>query len=81
MKAAAVGGNYKVIRQAIEQLDKATRRFAEIMMDMDVMGAMKGQTMDAAGETHGRRPKRAAPLRQGRVRGGRSKLDEKLNTE
>jgi len=62
LKAAADGANYKVIRQAIDQLDKATHRFAEIIMDMDVMGAMKGQTMDAAGETMGEGPTAPHPF-------------------
>jgi len=53
LKASVAGGNYRVIRQGIEQLDKATRRFAELMMDLEVMGAMKGQTMEAASETIG----------------------------
>jgi molecular chaperone DnaK/molecular chaperone HscA len=47
---SAAGSDYRLIRQKIEQLDKATRRFAELMMDSEVMGAMKGQTMEAAGE-------------------------------
>jgi molecular chaperone DnaK/molecular chaperone HscA len=46
--ASATGSDYRLIRHNIEQLDKATRRFAELMMDSEVMGAMKGQTMDAA---------------------------------
>ena len=37
------------------------------MMDSEVMGAMKGQTMDAAGESMGADVHRAARLRQGRV--------------
>ncbi len=66
LKAAVQGGDYKVIRQGIERLDQATRRFAELMMDSAVSGAMKGQTMAAAGRVDGRRSDRAAPLRQGR---------------
>jgi Fe-S protein assembly chaperone HscA len=50
VKASLEGGDRKIIRQAIELLDKATRRLAELMMDLDVMGAMKGQTMQAAGD-------------------------------
>ena len=53
LKISSAAGDYKLIRQNIEQLDKATRRFAELMMDSDVMSAMKGQTMDAAGESMG----------------------------
>ena len=62
LKASVQGGNYKVIRQAIERLDKATRRLAEVMMDMDVMGAMKGQTMEAAGESMGEGPSAPHPF-------------------
>jgi molecular chaperone DnaK/molecular chaperone HscA len=49
VKASIQGGDYKIIRQAIERLDKATRRFAELMMDSAVSGAIKGQTMEQAG--------------------------------
>jgi molecular chaperone DnaK/molecular chaperone HscA len=62
LKVSTEGGNYKVIRQGIDRLDKATHRFAEIMMDMDVMGAMKGQTMDDAGETMGQGPSAPHPF-------------------
>jgi molecular chaperone DnaK/molecular chaperone HscA len=50
LQQAIRGGDYKVIRQGIEQLDKHTRRFAEIMMDSAVSGALGGKTMQAAGE-------------------------------
>ena len=50
LKSAVAGGDYKVIRAGIERLDKATRRFAEIMMDSAVTGALGGKTMAAAGE-------------------------------
>jgi molecular chaperone DnaK/molecular chaperone HscA len=53
---SAAGNDYRLIRHNIEQLDKATRRFAELMMDSEVMGAMKGQTMSAAGEGMGTAP-------------------------
>jgi Fe-S protein assembly chaperone HscA len=53
LKSAMGGDNYRVIRQGIERLDKSTRRFAELMMDTEVMGAMKGQTMAAAGASMG----------------------------
>jgi len=62
LQSAAGGGNYKVIRAGIERLDQATRRFAELMMDMDVMGAMKGQTMQAAGEGMGEGPTAPHPF-------------------
>jgi molecular chaperone DnaK len=50
VKASLKGGDYKIIRKAIEQLDKHTRRFAEIMMDTAVTGALSGKTMAAAGD-------------------------------
>jgi molecular chaperone DnaK/molecular chaperone HscA len=62
LKASIEGGDYRIIRQGIEQLDKATRRFAELMMDMEVMGAMKGQTMQAAGESIGEGPTAPHPF-------------------
>ncbi len=42
-KPRSAGGDYKLIRNAIEHLDKATRRFAELMMDSAVTGAMRRQ--------------------------------------
>ena len=62
LTGSAAGGSYKVIRAGIEQLDKATRRFAELMMDTEVMGAMKGQTMQAAGANLGEAPTAPHPF-------------------
>jgi len=53
LKASVTGGDYKIIRNAIERLDKKTRRFAEIMMDSAVTGALGGKTMQAASESVG----------------------------
>ncbi len=53
LKASLEGGDHRVIRNAIEMLDKATRRLAEVMMDTAVAGSMKGQTMQTAGEQMG----------------------------
>ena len=53
VEASLKGTDYKLIRRSIETLDKATRRFAELMMDSAIGGAMKGQTMAAAGEGMG----------------------------
>jgi molecular chaperone DnaK len=50
LKASIAGGDYKIIRKAIETLDKKTRRFAEIMMDTAVTGALGGKTMSAASD-------------------------------
>jgi molecular chaperone DnaK len=61
LKQSIVGGDYKVIRKGIEQLDKHTRRFAEIMMDSAVTGALGGKTMAEAGEAIEASQQGAAP--------------------
>jgi molecular chaperone DnaK/molecular chaperone HscA len=53
---ARKGTDYKAIREAIDALDRATRRFAELMMDSAVSSALTGQTMDAAGKSMGVAP-------------------------
>jgi molecular chaperone DnaK len=40
----------KAIRDAVKGLDVATRRFAELMMDAAVSGAMRGKTMQSASD-------------------------------
>ena len=67
LDASIKGGEYKIIRQAIERLDKATRRFAELMMDSAVSGAMTGQTMQAAGEKMGDGPTAPHPFAKAQV--------------
>ena len=62
LTGSVASGDYKVIRAGIERLDKATRRFAELMMDTEVMGAMKGQTMQAAGANLGEAPTAPHPF-------------------
>ncbi len=62
LKAAITGGDYRVIRQGIERLDKATRRFAELMMDNAVTGALGGKTMQSAGESLGEGPTAPHPF-------------------
>jgi Fe-S protein assembly chaperone HscA len=75
LKAAVMGGDYKLIRKSIEGLDQATRRFAELMMDTAVSGAMKGKTMGAAGESMGEGPTAPHPFAKAQV------LDSKSETE
>ncbi len=45
------GDDYRAIREGIEHLDRATRRFAELMMDAAVTGALGGKTMSAAADS------------------------------
>jgi molecular chaperone DnaK/molecular chaperone HscA len=73
LQASVQGGDYKIIRQGIERLDRATRRFAELMMDSAVSGAMKGQTMAAAGESMGDGPTAPHPFAKAEI--ASSKLD------
>jgi molecular chaperone DnaK (HSP70) len=42
------------IREAIAALDQATRHFAELMMEAAVASAIRGKTMDAAGDELGK---------------------------
>jgi Fe-S protein assembly chaperone HscA len=50
------GDDLPAIRQATEALDKATRRFAELMMEQAVSSAIKGETMDSASTKLGEGP-------------------------
>jgi Fe-S protein assembly chaperone HscA len=67
VKASLKGDDYKVIRNAIEQLDRKTRRFAEIMMDSAVSGALQGKTMSSAGESMGKGPSAPHPFAKAQI--------------
>jgi len=43
------GNDYHAIREAIDVLNKATMRLAELMMDTAVSTALKGKAMDDTG--------------------------------
>ena len=62
LDASIKGGDYKVIRNAIESVDKKTRRLAEIMMSSTLSEAMTGKTMEAAGEGMGDGPSAPHPF-------------------
>ena len=62
LDASIKGGDYKLIRAAIERLDKATTRFAELMMDTAVSSALTGKTMGAAGDDLGTGPSAPHPF-------------------
>ncbi|HEU4635027.1 MAG TPA: Fe-S protein assembly chaperone HscA [Edaphobacter sp.] len=76
LKASVTGGDYKVIRQAIERLDKSTRRFAELMMDSAVSGALGGKTMEAAGESIGEGPTAPHPFAKAQVIDAKQEAEE-----
>ncbi len=67
LEAAVPGGDHRQIRAGIERLDKATRRFAELMMDNAVSGAVQGKTMEAAGETMGDGPTAPHPFAKAEI--------------
>jgi molecular chaperone DnaK/molecular chaperone HscA len=68
LEAAVPGGDHRQIRAGIERLDKATRRFAELMMDSEVLGAVQGKTMEAAGESIGEGPTAPHPFAKAEIR-------------
>jgi Fe-S protein assembly chaperone HscA len=53
LEAVKPGSDLKVIREATTALDHATRNFAEKMMDAAVSSAMRGKTVESAGEDLG----------------------------
>jgi Fe-S protein assembly chaperone HscA len=56
------GDDLQSLRAGTEALDKATRRFAELMMDAAVTTALGGQTMQSAGEKLGEGPTAPHPF-------------------
>jgi hypothetical protein len=69
-----VGEDYKAIRADIDGLDKATRRFAELMMDAAVGSAMRGQTMRQASEAMGDGPTAPHPFAKAQIEDGQREL-------
>jgi molecular chaperone DnaK len=53
LASVKLGEDHAAIRQATLALDHATRHFAELMMDAAVSTAIRGKTMDAAGDELG----------------------------
>ncbi|MGI4854576.1 MAG: Fe-S protein assembly chaperone HscA [Janthinobacterium lividum] len=62
LDASVKGDEYKLIRRAIDTLDKRTHRFAELMMDTAVTSALTGQTMNDAGDKLGEGPSAPHPF-------------------
>ena len=58
------GDDLQTLRAGTEALDKATHRFAELMMDAAVSSAIKGQTMQSADEKLGEGPTAPHPIAQ-----------------
>jgi Fe-S protein assembly chaperone HscA len=55
-------GDLDSVRRGTEALDRATRRFAELMMDATVSSALHGRTMDAADAKIGEGPAAPHPI-------------------
>jgi molecular chaperone DnaK len=62
LEAVKGGGDLRQIRDATSLLDKATHRFAELMMDSAVASALQGQTMESAGNIMGDAPTAPHPF-------------------
>ncbi len=58
------GDDLQALRAGTEALDKATHRFAELMMDAAVTSAIKGQTMQSADQKLGEGPAAPHPIAQ-----------------
>jgi molecular chaperone DnaK len=56
------GDDLQALRDCTEALDKATRRFAELMMDAAVSSAIRGETMQSAGDKFGEGPTAPHPI-------------------
>jgi Fe-S protein assembly chaperone HscA len=54
--------DYKEVRSAIDVLNHATTRLAELMMDSAVTGALQGKTMEGVGEEIGEGPTAPHPI-------------------
>ena len=55
-------GDLDSLRRGTEALDQATRRFAELMMDATVSGALRGETMNTADAKIGEGPAAPHPI-------------------
>ena len=64
LKVLTQGDDLPALRAGTEALDKATHRFAELMMDAAVSSAIKGQTMQSAGDKLGEGPTAPHPIAQ-----------------
>jgi Fe-S protein assembly chaperone HscA len=64
LAALKQGDDLQALRAGTEALDKATHRFAELMMDAAVSSAIKGQTMQSADDKLGEGPAAPHPIAQ-----------------
>ncbi|MBV8629501.1 MAG: Fe-S protein assembly chaperone HscA [Silvibacterium sp.] len=62
VRVLSEGDDLQALRDATRALDQATRRFAELMMDSAVGSAIRGETMESAGEKLGEGPTAPHPI-------------------
>src|SRR6185437_3249288 len=62
LKSAKAGEDYRKIRAAIDDLNRATTKLAELMIDSAVASAVKGKTMARAGTELGEGPSAPHPI-------------------
>jgi molecular chaperone DnaK (HSP70) len=75
LRSDRAADDYKLIRQSIEELDKASRHLAELMMESAVSGAIKGKTMEEAGEEIGSGPTAPHPFAPAEITPAAAKKD------
>jgi Fe-S protein assembly chaperone HscA len=69
LESAMAGTDYKAIRDGIEAVDRATRRFAELQMGAAVSGAIQGRTMNSAAKELGDGPTAPHPFAAAEIEG------------
>jgi Fe-S protein assembly chaperone HscA len=68
LRSASKGDDYKAVRDAVEALNQATTRLAELMMDSAVGSVLKGKTMETADVGEG--PTAPHPFAPAEIRSG-----------
>jgi molecular chaperone DnaK/molecular chaperone HscA len=76
LDASIKGGDYQVIRRAIDALDRKTRRLADIMMNSTLREAMTGKTMTAAGDDMGEGPTAPHPFAPAQIDNSKDEDDK-----
>jgi molecular chaperone DnaK (HSP70) len=81
LEATKPAGDLQAIRAATTALDHATRNFAEKMMDAAVSGAMRGKTMQSAGDDLGKEIHAPHPFAKADIDDSQLPDTAKINTE
>ncbi len=68
LRVLVEGDDLVGLRAATEALDRATRRFAELMMDSAVTTALGGQTMGEASDSLGEGPTAPHPFARAEIK-------------